>query len=330
MKLYAKIFIGIVIPITLIICGTVYFNSMKQLSMAEEWVISRYMSTGQFITGYIRDNYTDLSLVAENLNKMFRVESYLFGSCAAGEQLHTGGDPSVMERLAGLDRPYPERNTCGEKVVISRNMGYGVYDRILPINGDDYHFQLVFSLEQLERATRRIIFTNILQFVMVVVIIGATLYFLSVRVTAPLRDLVRDTKIIGRGNLRHRIELKSKDEFGELAASFNEMVANLEKTTFSATYVNNILRAMVDGLMVIEPGGKINRVNKALCKLLGYKKQELIGKPLDFVFPEARKVFLPASAGRVPPAGWLTTRPTTERITGEEVPVLLELLDDEG
>lgn len=324
MKLYAKIFIGIVIPITLIICGTVYFNSMKQLSMAEEWVISRYMSTGQFITGYIRDNYTDLSLVAENLNKMFRVESYLFWQLRGpGNNSIQGGDPSVMERLAGLDRPYPERNTCGEKVVISRNMGYGVYDRILPINGDDYHFQLVFSLEQLERATRRIIFTNILQFVMVVVIIGATLYFLSVRVTAPLRDLVRDTKIIGRGNLRHRIELKSKDEFGELAASFNEMVANLEKTTFSATYVNNILRAMVDGLMVIEPGGKINRVNKALCKLLGYKKQELIGKPLDFVFPEARKVFFTGERWESPPGGLVNYETHYRKNNGEEVPVLL-------
>ena len=117
--------------------------------------------------------------------------------------------------------------------------------------------------------------------------------------------------------------MKSKDEFGELAASFNEMVANLEKTTFSATYVNNILRAMVDGLMVIEPGGKINRVNKALCKLLGYKKQELIGKPLDFIFPEARKVFFTGERWESPPGGLVNYETHYRKNNGEEVPVLL-------
>ena len=53
----------------------------------------------------------------------------LFGSCAARNN-SIQGDPSVMERLAGLD-PLSGTEYLREKVVISRNMGYGVYDRIL-------------------------------------------------------------------------------------------------------------------------------------------------------------------------------------------------------
>lgn len=319
MKLYAKIFIGIIIPVTIIVCGTAHINSHKQLALAEEWLIARYMQTGQFMTGYIIDNHDELSEVAGNLERMARRESFLFWRLSGPENSSIqGGDLTVAERVAGSDRHHPPRNTCGERMIISKETGYGAYDRIFDIDGDQYHFQLVFSLEQLTRATRRIVSMNILQLFLVVGVIGITLSFLTIRVTAPLRELVRDTKIIGRGNLHHRIQLKNKDEFGELAASFNEMVANLEKTTFSAAYVNNILRAMVDGLMVIEPDGKINRVNKALCKLLGYKKQELFEAPLESVFPEARKLFYTGEKWVSPPAAWLITRPTSERKMGKK------------
>ena len=148
MKLYAKIFSGIVIPITLFACGTIYFNSRKQLSLAEEWIIARYMETGQFITGYISDNYTDLSMVAESLNRMSRRESFLFWRLRGPENSSIqGGDPSVLEAVAGLDRTHPERNSCGEKVVLNKDTGCGVYDRVFQIDGEQYHFQLVFSLE---------------------------------------------------------------------------------------------------------------------------------------------------------------------------------------
>src|SRR5690554_1696612 len=324
MKLYTKIFIGIVIPITIIICATVYINANRQLLMTEEWVAARYMETGQFMTGYITDNYTELPRVLKDLDRMIRRENFLFWRLHGPENsLMQGGDISVMEALAGVVHHHPARNTCGEKVVISKDIGYGLYDRIFQVNGDEYHFQLVFSLDQLAEAARRITLANILQLILVVGIIGATLYFLTIRVTAPLHDLVRDTKIIGRGNLHHRIQLKSKDEFGELAASFNEMVANLEKTTFSAAYVNNILRAMVDGLIVVGPGGKITRVNKALCKLLGYKKQELLAEPLELVFPEARKLFFDGDRWVGSTGGLVNYEAHYRKKNGEEVPVLL-------
>ncbi len=37
----------------------------------------------------------------------------------------------------------------------------------------------------------------------------------------------------GDGNLKHRIEITSKDEFGDLTTAFNNMTENLEKTTTS-------------------------------------------------------------------------------------------------
>lgn len=328
MKLYTKIFIGVVIPLTVIICITVHINSGWQLSLAEEQIIERYVETGQFMTGFILNNYdfdsNNLSRVVENLERIIDRESFLYWRLEGPDSLFMqSGDVSTMNAIDTRDHDRQIRNAGGEKVVISEDTGYGIYYRVFRIGEAEYRFQSIFSLEELTKAIRRIILTNVLQIFLIVSIMGLTFYFLTTRVTAPMRELVRDTKIIGRGNLSHRIKLKSKDEFGELAASFNEMVANLEKTTFSAAYVNNILRAMVDGLVVVDPEGKINRVNKALCKLLGYKKHELLGQPLEAVFPEARKIFFTGDKW-VNPAGGLVNYETVYlKKNGKKVPVLL-------
>ncbi len=47
----------------------------------------------------------------------------------------------------------------------------------------------------------------------------------------PLDGLIKGTNIIGTGNLKYRIDIKGKDEFGLLATAFNQMIENLKKVT---------------------------------------------------------------------------------------------------
>lgn len=56
------------------------------------------------------------------------------------------------------------------------------------------------------------------------VFLGSVTAFLIARsVTKPIRALIISTRIIGDGNLGHRVDLKTKDEMGEMAHAFNEM-----------------------------------------------------------------------------------------------------------
>lgn len=52
--------------------------------------------------------------------------------------------------------------------------------------------------------------------------------FVTKRITGPLEILTQGAQIIGKGNLRHRIEIKTGNEVEELAVAFNEMTSNIE------------------------------------------------------------------------------------------------------
>lgn len=60
----------------------------------------------------------------------------------------------------------------------------------------------------------------------VTIILG---YFLTDRIVGALDKLVEGIHLFGQGNLKHRIIIKTKDEFSELADSFNDMASKLLK-----------------------------------------------------------------------------------------------------
>jgi len=51
-------------------------------------------------------------------------------------------------------------------------------------------------------------------------------------------------------------------------------------------YADNIIRSMIDLLLVVAPDGKIVTVNGATCKALGYQEDELVGQPASLLFEE--------------------------------------------
>ena len=52
---------------------------------------------------------------------------------------------------------------------------------------------------------------------------------LTRQITSPIKALVNGARQIARGNLRYRVEIKSKDELGNLGQSFNAMAASLDE-----------------------------------------------------------------------------------------------------
>ncbi len=102
---------------------------------------------------------------------------------------------------------------------------------------------------------------------------------MSVSISRRLSRLRNAAVEIGEGHLGARTRDRSRDEIGQLGRYFNEMAGRLQETTVSRSYMENILRSMVDTLMIVSPEGVIERANAAACALLGYEEDELVGRP---------------------------------------------------
>lgn len=121
--------------------------------------------------------------------------------------------------------------------------------------------------------------------VAVAFVLGAVLFIASKKILFnPLIELAHASSRLAKGDLSTEVKVRTTGEVKTLVNSFNEMVKNLEKVTVSKDYVDNIIRSMINTLIVVSPDGKIIRVNDATCELLGYEEEELIGQPAETIF----------------------------------------------
>ena len=120
----------------------------------------------------------------------------------------------------------------------------------------------------------------------IIILILFVIGVITVRLVQPIKRLSLGAGEIGAGNLSYKVKIKSNDEIGHLAASFNRMTSDLRETTVSKEYVENILKSMDEMLIVLTPKGRIETVNQATCDLLGYRAEELVGKPVGRIFGE--------------------------------------------
>jgi PAS domain S-box-containing protein len=114
--------------------------------------------------------------------------------------------------------------------------------------------------------------------------------WVSNALSKPLRQLTDAASEIGKGQLKTRIDIQSRDEVGVLADAFNRMAKDLSKTTVSKTYVDNIIESMLDTLIVVNPDTTIRTINQATLDLLGYAEHELIGNPVSDIIVDEEPV----------------------------------------
>lgn len=77
---------------------------------------------------------------------------------------------------------------------------------------------------QIEKMTTSIVFLTF-----IVILAGIIISFFLVKIIlTPIRELILGTKKVSAGDLEYRVSISSKDEFGELANSFNSMANDME------------------------------------------------------------------------------------------------------
>jgi two-component system NtrC family sensor kinase len=86
------------------------------------------------------------------------------------------------------------------------------------------------SLEHVDKAINESVEKMVWYAVILVVSVSlGSALFLYVEVRRPVKRLIQGTHQLSSGNLDHKIEVRSKDELGQLASSFNEMTRSLKR-----------------------------------------------------------------------------------------------------
>ena len=90
---------------------------------------------------------------------------------------------------------------------------------------------IVYSLEEIDHSMRQnLIIIAVLSFGFVVIVLLTVNFFVRRFIYLPLRDLESGAKRLAAGDLEQPIPVRSQDELGELASSFNAMTAALRNS----------------------------------------------------------------------------------------------------
>jgi PAS domain S-box-containing protein len=104
----------------------------------------------------------------------------------------------------------------------------------------------------------------------------------------PILRFSQGVRAISAGDYSQKIHVKSRDEIGELAESFNQMTDRLKNTIAqlveNQNYTDNILRSLPNGVITIGSDNRIARVNRAAKNILRRSSDKLVGKPFEQVF----------------------------------------------
>ncbi|MCS6952134.1 MAG: ATP-binding protein [Bryobacteraceae bacterium] len=99
---------------------------------------------------------------------------------------------------------------------------------------------------------------------------AASVWFIVLVVHRPVKELIAGTKQVARGDLAHRLPVRSRDELGELAASFNQMTADLERARQEITAWARTLEQRV--------AIKTQQLQQAQNRLIASEKMASLGK----------------------------------------------------
>ncbi|MGR9108030.1 MAG: ATP-binding protein [Gammaproteobacteria bacterium] len=122
--------------------------------------------------------------------------------------------------------------------------------------------------------------------------------FVSIRaIVAPVRNLALGTLAVGAGNYEQRLPVVSRDEWGFLVESFNEMTERLAKTRDEAdrsrlevedqrAYLETVLGNLTSGVLSFDIRFRLRTANQAAEKILDINFSEYTGKRLQPLIAE--------------------------------------------
>ncbi|MCB1758517.1 MAG: EAL domain-containing protein [Gammaproteobacteria bacterium] len=292
---YALVLIALVVVVVLLLTlvhFTSFRSSLRNLSTAGAQAVSaefltltreRGEAVADFLSRALVNPLYELDMRAmlellRDIKALPGVERVVvFGT--DGRILHDG-----LEMLPGygevaIDEAQSERLRSQQQALIERSDGDLYVTRAIHI-GDDYlgGLRLQLSLRVAEQkiavmedefgqlaegGLRDTMMLTLLLTLILVVLVLLLAFFIAGRLARPLVKLAEKATHAGQGDYRALQRSGREDEIGTLEQAFNRMLNSLEETTVSRRFVETVVGSMKDGLLVMDPGGRVELFNRA-------------------------------------------------------------------
>ncbi|KHE94127.1 MAG: HAMP domain-containing protein [Candidatus Scalindua rubra] len=129
--------------------------------------------------------------------------------------------------------------------------------------------------------------------IMCIMVFCAVAVFISRGITLPIKKLIKSTRNMAKGDMTEQITVKSKDEIGILARSFNTMRIKIAKLLKDIEEAKQDWESTFDSveeiIILYDRGCRITRCNNELLNRLNVRSEDIIGKRCYDLFYDNKK-----------------------------------------
>ena len=195
--------------------------------------------------------------------------------------------PSAMDNHAGRPEVAAAlRGQRGVSVRHSETVGYDMLYVAAPIvaNGQiSGAARAALPLRAIDRTAATLVGAVILAVAVTGLAATILAVWLGRTISGPIKRLTVLAGEMAGGRLNSRLAVGSRDEIGELGQAFNRMADRLEETFDTISTERNrlaaILETVADGLVIVDPSGRVVTLNPGAERLLQTSEERAVGRP---------------------------------------------------
>jgi len=250
MKLNAKL---ILIMLSLLVLAVITLFSLNQFSQMA--LVQEIQESSQEISKAVQISIADLTSQAETSRLTGFFDSARQKGINEINIINSDGEiidstnPDKIGKIKDVKKLETGVKTAPRKPEGASILSQRPYDVVVPVIVGDEHLgyvQVNMLLDNIQNIQRSNFIKRLVATAMVFTVGIAFTIFLARRYTAPIHRLAEDFKKVSAGDLTVTFPVESKDEIGELAAAFNEMVEKLrerealEKRLYEAEHLSRV------------------------------------------------------------------------------------------